>query len=90
MYHQDKATFPNINAHHLYLNIFILVDITNSEGTDIIEFLVSDIEINQNSKFVWLSLVLIINDGPSGVQPFKTFFSLTANNYNYYLSISSE
>ena len=52
MYHQDKATFPNINAHHLYLNIFILVDITNSEGTDIIEFLVSDIEINQNSKFV--------------------------------------
>ena len=88
--HQDKSTFPNLNAHRLFLNMFTLVDMTNSEGTNITELLISDTEINQNSKFVWLSLVLIINDGPSDVQPFKTFFSLTENHYNYYLSISSE
>ena len=53
--HQDKVTFPNLRARRLYLNIFTLVDMTNSEGTNITELLISDTEINQNSKFVWLN-----------------------------------
>ena len=53
--HQDKGTFPNLNARRLYLNIFTLVDMINSEGTNITELLISDTEINQNNKFVWLN-----------------------------------
>ena len=53
--HQDKATFPNLNAHRLYLNIFTLVDTANSEGTNITELLISDTEINQNSKLEWFN-----------------------------------
>ena len=51
--HQDKVTFPNPKAHRLYLKIFTLIDMTNSEGSNITELLILDTEINQK-KFVWL------------------------------------
>ena len=54
MCHQNKATFPNLNVHSLYLKIFTLVDMTNPEGTNITEILILDTEINQNSKFEML------------------------------------
>ena len=53
--YKDKETLPNLNAQHLYLNIFTLVDMTNSEGTNITELLISDTEINQNSKLEWFN-----------------------------------